>query len=115
MMFKSIILYGPRFHPKLAFPTVQDRSTFQDKGTMGQALKSCLGTERAKTVCQAGCGTRGYKILTVCSVLPCRTKRDRAEKAILKQENDILKKKMVFYNRKACSKTGNLVIFIEKI
>ena len=34
------------------------------------------------------------------------TKRDRAKKDILKQENDILKQKMMFYNRKGCSKTG---------
>ena len=40
-------------------------------------------------------------------------KRDRAWKDVLKQENDVLKQKMMFYNRKGCSKTGNLVIFFE--
>ena len=35
-----------------------------------------------------------------------RTKRDRAEKDVLKQENDVLKQKMMFFNRKGCSKTG---------
>ena len=34
------------------------------------------------------------------------TKRDRAEKNVLKQEKDALKEKRTFQNRKGCSKTG---------
>jgi hypothetical protein len=42
-------------------------------------------------------------------------KGNGAEKDVLKQENDILKQKTMFYNRKGCSKTGNLVIFFKKV
>ena len=43
-----------------------------------------------------------------------RTKQDRAEKDILKQENNILKQKIMFSDNKGCSKRGNLVIFLKK-
>ena len=57
------------FELKLAFPMGRDSATFQDKGTEVPSLSQDKGT--------TGRGT----------------KRDRAEKDILKQEKDVLKQK----------------------
>ena len=66
---------------QLGFPTGQDSATFRDKGTTGQAKNLAKGRDGP---IQSKSGTvRG-------------TKRDRAEKDILKQENDVLKQKMMF-------------------
>ena len=72
------------------FPTGQDRATFRDKevpslswdkGTTGQAKNLAKGRDRPG---QSKSGT-GHG-----------TKRDRAEKDVLKQEKDVLKQKRMF-------------------
>ena len=64
----------------------------RDKGTTGQAQNLAKGRDGPGQP-KSGTG-RG-------------TKRDRAEKDVLKQENDILKQKMMFYNRKGYSRVQN--------
>ena len=66
---------------KLVFPTGRDSATFRNKGTTEQAKNLAKGQDGPGQP-QFGTG-RG-------------TKRDRAEKDVLKQENDVLKQKKLF-------------------
>ena len=68
----------------VAFPTGRDSATFRDKGTMGQAKNIAKGQDGLG---QPKFGTGRAGIAKNWD----RTKRDRAEKDILKQENDVLK------------------------
>ena len=87
---------GQRDRQNFFFPGQRDNGTevpslSQDKGTTGQAQNLAMGRDGPGQP-KSGTGPG--------------TKRDRAEKDVLKQENDVLKQKMMFYNRKGCSKTG---------
>ena len=79
-----------------------DRPTFCDKGTETPLLSRDKGTTgQAKNLAKGRDGPGQPK-----SGTGRGTKRDRAEKDVLKQENDVLKQKTMFYNRKGRSKTG---------
>ena len=79
-------------HFKLGFLTGRDSATFRDKGTEVPSLFRDKGTTgQAKNLAKGRDGPGQPKFGT-----GCRTKQDRAEEDILKQENDVLKQKMLF-------------------
>ena len=95
---------------QLGFPTRRDSATFRDKGTTGQAKNLAKGRDGPGQP-KFGTGRAGTAKIRDGTGYPKTgtghgTKRDRAEKDVLKQENDVLKQKMMFCNRKECSKTG---------
>ena len=67
----------------------------RDKGTTGQKFLHCHGTGQAKNLAKGQDGPGQPK-----SGTGRGTKRDRAEKDVLKQENDVPKQKKLFLNRK---------------
>ena len=74
---------------KLAFPTGRDSETFRDNGTEVPSLSRDKGTTgQAKNLAKGRDGPGQPK-----SGTGRGTKRDRAEKDVLKQENDVLKQK----------------------
>ena len=84
-------------------------------GTKGQGFLHCPGTkgqrDKLKILARDGTGRDSQNPGRDGPGQPKNgtghgTKRDRVEKDILKQENDLIKQKMMFYNRKGCSKTG---------
>ena len=78
---------------KLGFPTGRDSTSFQDNGTEVSSLSRNKGTTG-----QAQNLAKGRDLPGQAKSRTGRgTKRDRAEKDVLKQENDILKQKMMFY------------------
>ena len=78
-----------------------DRPTFCDKGTETPLWSREKGTTgQAKNLAKRRDGPGQPK-----SGTGRGTKRDRAEKDVLKQEKDALKHKKTFQNRKGCSKT----------
>ena len=76
-------------------------------GTMGEKFFQCPGTkgqqDKLKILPVDGTGRDGQGQPKFGPGLG--TKQDRAEKDVLKQKNDILKQKLMFYKRKGCSKT----------
>jgi hypothetical protein len=77
---------------KLGFPTGRDSATFRDKGTEVPSLSQDKGiTRQAKNLAKGWDGPGQPK-----SGTGRGTKRDRAEKDVLKQEKDVLKQKMLF-------------------
>ena len=78
----------------LGFPTGRDSATFRDKGTTEQAQNLAKGRDVPGQSVKIRDGTGWYQILTACPIPSLGTKRDRAEKDILKQEKDVLKQKM---------------------
>jgi hypothetical protein len=76
----------------LGFPTGRDSATFRDKGTEAPSLSRDKGTTgQAKNLAKGRDGPGQPK-----SGTGHGTKQDRAEKDVLKQENDFLKQKMMF-------------------
>ena len=76
----------------LAFPTGRDSETFRDNGTEIPSLSRDKGTTgQAKNLAKGRDGPGQPK-----SGTGRGTKRDRAEKDVLKRENDVLKQKMMF-------------------
>ena len=70
----------------------RDSATFRDKGTKVPSLSRDKGTTgQAKNLAKGRDGSGQPK-----SGTGRGTKRDRAEKDVLKQENDVLKQKMFF-------------------
>ena len=77
---------------QLGFPTGRDSATFRDYGTELPSLSRDKGTTgQAKNLAMGRDGPGQSKFGTGRG-----TKRDRAEKDVLKQENDVLKQKMLF-------------------
>ena len=77
---------------KLGFLTGRDSATFQDNGTEVSSLSRDKGTTgQAKNLTKGRDGPGQPK-----SGTGRGTKRDRAEKDVLKQKNDVLKQKMLF-------------------
>ena len=91
----------------IGFPTGRDSATFQDKGTEVPSLSWDKWTTRqAKNLARDGTGRDSQNSGRDRPGQPKSgtghlTKRDRAEKDVLKQENDVLKQKMLFKNRKS--------------
>ena len=76
----------------LGFPTGRDSVTFRDKGTEVPSLSRDKGTTgQAKNLAKGQDGPGQPK-----SGTGRGTKRDRVEKDVLKQENDVLKQKTLF-------------------
>ena len=72
----------------IGFPTGRDSATFRDKGTEVSSLSQDKGTtEHAKNLAKGRDGPGQPKF---------GTSRDRAEKDVLKQENNVLKQKTMF-------------------
>ena len=95
------------------FSGQRDRSSFialsQDKGTTRQAQNLAKGRDRTacqnpgrdRTACQnPGRDAGWYQISAACPFTSCGTKRDRAEKDVLKQEKDFLQQRRMVLNRK---------------
>ena len=89
----------------------QDSATLLDKGTEVTLLFREKGQrDKLKILPRDGMswdslsksgtgrGTGRYKILTACTVLSLGTKRDIAEKYVLKQENNVLKQEIIEKN-----------------
>ena len=73
------------------FPTGRDSATFRDNGTENPSLSRDKGTTgQAKNLAKGWDGPGQQK-----SGTGSRTKQDGAEKDVLKQENDVLKQKML--------------------
>ena len=79
----------------LAFPTGRDSATFRDKGTTGQAKKSCQGTGRDKT---------GRDSQNSGRVGPGQPKFGKGRAEIAKNQDGTLDK--MGQSRKGRSKTG---------
>ena len=76
----------------IAFPTGRDSETFRDNGTEVSSLSRDKGTTgQAKNLAKGRDGSGQPKNGT-----GRRTKRDRAEKGVLKQEKDVMKQKKTF-------------------
>ena len=79
----------------LGFPTGRDSASFRDKGTEVFSLSRDKGTTgEARNLAKGQDGTGQPKFgmgLTRIAKIWDGTKRDRAEKDVLKQENDVLK------------------------
>ena len=84
----------------VGFPTGQDSATFWDNGTEVPLLSRDKGTTgQAENLAKWRDGPGQPKFgmgRAVTAKIRDRTKRDRAEKDILKQDNDILKQKTMF-------------------
>ena len=92
----------------LGFPTGRDSATFRDNGTEVPSLSWDKGTTgQAKNLAKGWDGPGQPKFGTGrAGIAKNRDEtRDRAEKDVPKQENDVLKQKTMFYNKKGCSKT----------
>ena len=89
---------------KLVFPMGRDSATFRDKGTEVPSLSRDKGTTGQAQNLAKGRDGLGQPVeirdmkrdgmvrdFDSCPVPSCGTKRDRAEKDILKQEKDVLK------------------------
>ena len=77
---------------EIGFPTGRDSATFRDKGTEVPQLSQHKGTTgQAKNLAKERDRLGQPK-----SGMGRKTKWDRAEKEVLKQENDVLKQKMMF-------------------
>ena len=77
---------------EVGFPTGRDSANFRDKGTEVPSLFRDKGTTgQAKNLAKGQDGPGQQK-----SGPGHGTKRDRAEKDVLKQENDVLKQKTLF-------------------
>ena len=77
---------------KLGFPTGRDSATFRDNGTEVSSLSRDKGTTgQAKNLTKGRDGPGQPK-----SGTGRGTKRDRAEKDVLKQKKDALKQKRTF-------------------
>ena len=74
-------------------------------GSKGQKFLHCPGTKGQRDKLKilprdrlsksgTGCGTGRYKVLTACPVPSRGTKRDRADKDVLKQEKYVLKQEI---------------------
>ena len=100
--------FKSRNRNEFGFPTRQNSATFQDKGTEVPSLsqdkrtssKSCqgMGRDGLGQPVKIRDGMRDGKVQDFDS-LSCpvsKTKRDIAEKDILKQEKDVLKQKRTF-------------------
>ena len=80
------------FYYCLGLPTGQDSATYWNKGTEVSSLSRDKGTMgQAKNLTKGRDGPGQPK-----SGTGRGTKRDRAEKDVLKRENDVLKQKMMF-------------------
>ena len=79
-------------HYKLGFPTGRDSTTFRDNGTEVSSLSRDKGTTgQAQNLAKGRDGPGQPK-----SGTGRGTKRDRAEKDVLKQKKDALKQKRTF-------------------
>jgi hypothetical protein len=76
----------------LGFPTGRDRATFRDNGTEVSSMsRDKVTTGQAENLTKGRDGPGQPK-----SGTGRGTKQDRAEKDVLKRENDVLKQKMIF-------------------
>ena len=91
--FKEIFLiFFDIYNFILGFPTGRDSATFRDNGTEVSSLYRDKGTTgQAKNLTKGRDGPGQPKFGTGRG-----TKRDRAEKDVLKWENDVLKQKRMF-------------------
>ena len=87
---------------ELVFPTRRDRATFRDKGTEVPHYPRTKGQQdKLKILPRDGMGGDSQNLGWDGSEQPKsgtgrRTKWDRAEKEVLKQEKDVLKQKRMF-------------------